>query len=130
MANLDSLSNTGQLAAQLAGQLRASVSAPQGGNSLPQSGSTGGTAPAQAPSAAQIDAAVSRLSDFVQSVQRDLSFNVDDATGKTVVIVRDSKTDEVVRQIPSEEVIQLAQNLRALQEQLESSKGNLLEVRV
>ncbi len=130
MANLDSLSNTGQLAAQLAGQLRASVSAPPGGNVLPPGGSTGAAAPAETPSAAQIDAAVSRLSDFVQSVQRDLSFNVDDATGKTVVIVRDSKTDEVVRQIPSEEVIQLAQNLRALQEQLESSKGNLLEVRV
>ena len=129
MANLDSLNSSGQLAAQLAGQVRASVAAP-GGNSLPPPGSGGAPAPVEAPSTAQIDAAVSRLSDFVQSVQRDLSFNVDDATGKTVVIVRDSKTDEVVRQIPSEEVIQLAQNLRELQEQLESSKGNLLEVRV
>jgi flagellar protein FlaG len=45
-------------------------------------------------------AAVTRLNEFVQNVQRNLEFKVDDATGCTVVTVRDAQTDEVVRQIP------------------------------
>ena len=66
-------------------------------------------------------------------MQRDLSFSVDDSTGETIITVIDSKTDEVVRQIPSEYVVRLAQNLNELQEALSSangSKGNLLEIRV
>jgi flagellar protein FlaG len=55
---------------------------------------------------------------------------VDDNTGDTVIVVKDRQTDEVVRQIPSEDVLQLAQKLLELQEELEGSKGNLLEVRV
>ena len=137
MANLDGLNTSGQLAAQLARQSRpqnsttTTANVAQSGNTLPQEG--GGSANSVSnpqPTAREIESVVAKLSDFVQAVQRDLSFTVDDNTGDTVIVVRDSKTDEVVRQIPSEDLLQLAQNLRDLQEKLESSKGNLLEVRV
>ena len=77
-----------------------------------------------------IEVAVAKLSDFVQSVQRNLSFSVDDITGDTVITVTDRQTEEVVRQIPGQYLLDLARNLNELQEKLESSKGNLFEARV
>ena len=60
----------------------------------------------------KLDDAVSRLNDFVQSVQRDLEFEVNDETGQTVVRVIDQQTEEVVRQIPDELALRLAENLQ------------------
>lgn len=60
----------------------------------------------------ELNQAVSRLNDFVQSVQRDLEFDVNDDTGQTVVRVIDQQTDEVVRQIPDELALKLADNLQ------------------
>lgn len=62
-----------------------------------------------------VDDAVARINDFVQTVQRDLRFSVDDATGRTVVKVIDSETDQVVRQIPADEILAIAENLQELQ---------------
>lgn len=59
----------------------------------------------------QLSAAVSKLNDYVQSVQRDLSFSVDKDTGQTVVKVYDAKTQEVIRQIPAEETLRLAASI-------------------
>ena len=61
---------------------------------------------------AELNQAVSRLNDFVQSVQRDLQFDVNDETGETVVRVVDQQTDEVVRQIPDDLALKLAENLQ------------------
>jgi flagellar protein FlaG len=64
-----------------------------------------------APSSEQLDAAVSKLNDYVQNVQRTLSFSVDKDTGVTVVKVIDTQTNELVRQIPAENVLKLAADL-------------------
>ena len=54
---------------------------------------------------------VSNLNQLVRDLHRELRFSVDDASGDTVIKVIDSKTDEVLRQIPSEEVMRLRQRL-------------------
>ncbi|MEH6558619.1 MAG: flagellar protein FlaG [Oceanicoccus sp.] len=59
----------------------------------------------------QLQTAVSQLNDYVQSVQRTLSFSVEEVTGITVVQVLDSETDELIRQIPAEETIKLAASI-------------------
>ncbi len=64
------------------------------------------------PTQTELGQAVDELNGFVQSVQRQLQFRVDDTTGRTVVKVIDRETDEVIRQIPPEEVLRLAQYLR------------------
>lgn len=69
------------------------------------------TSESQAVKQAKLDDAVSRLNDFVQSTQRDLYFNYDDDLGKTIVTVVDRRTDEVIRKIPSEVALQLAEKL-------------------
>jgi flagellar protein FlaG len=60
--------------------------------------------------------AVSEINDFVQSVQRDLSFNMDEASGHTVIKVIDRDSGDLIRQIPSEEVLAIADHLRSVRE--------------
>ena len=48
------------------------------------------------------------LARFVKSINRDLQFRVDDASGRTVVTVLDGETQEVIRQVPSEELLRMA----------------------
>lgn len=54
---------------------------------------------------------VSELNNLVRDLHRELQFSVDVESGETMIKVVDSKTDEVVRQIPSEEVVRLRQRL-------------------
>ena len=60
----------------------------------------------------QLAVAVTQLNDYIQNVQRDLQFKTDDASGKTVVTVVDRQTSEVVRQIPDDVALSLAENLQ------------------
>ena len=61
----------------------------------------------------QLESAVSKISEFVQNFQRDLTFSVDKESGRIVIKVIDSKTKDVIRQIPSEVVLRLAKNLQS-----------------
>lgn len=62
--------------------------------------------------AEQLKEAVSQLNDYVQNVQRDLQFEVNNDLGQTIVRVVDQQTQEVVRQIPDEVALRLAENLQ------------------
>ncbi len=59
-----------------------------------------------------IDQAVTVLNNFVQNEQRDLLFSVDDGSGDMVVKVVDRHSGELVRQIPSQVVLDLAEKAR------------------
>lgn len=58
-----------------------------------------------------LDNVVSGLNDLVRELHRELKFSVDQESGETVIRVIDPVTDEVVRQIPSEELVQLRKRL-------------------
>ncbi|MDO6823320.1 flagellar protein FlaG [Marinobacter sp. 1_MG-2023] len=60
----------------------------------------------------ELDSAVSQLNDYVQNVQRDLQFEVDNDLGQTIVRVVDQQTQEVVRQMPDEVALRLAEKLQ------------------
>lgn len=65
------------------------------------------------PSDETLDKALGSLSAHVQNLHRSLQFSVDKGSGETVVRVVDSETKEVIRQIPSEEVLAIAERLRS-----------------
>ena len=44
--------------------------------------------------------------------QRALEFSIDEGSGRTVIKVIDKETEAVIRQIPSEEVLELSARLR------------------
>ncbi|NOQ76680.1 MAG: hypothetical protein GQ475_02585 [Methylococcaceae bacterium] len=66
--------------------------------------------------AENLQVAVSQINDYVQNLQRNLQFTVDEESGKDVVTVIDSQSEEVIRQIPSEEALELARRLAANKE--------------
>jgi flagellar protein FlaG len=67
---------------------------------------------ADTPKATDIEQAVTEINDYVQSVQRDLHFSVDEDSGLTVIRVRDKESGELIRQIPEDIFLSLAQNLK------------------
>ncbi|MHA6196501.1 flagellar protein FlaG [Pseudomonas wadenswilerensis] len=60
----------------------------------------------------ELQEAVKGLQDYVQSLQRNLEFSVDESTGTTVVKVVARDSGEVIRQIPSETALELAKSLQ------------------
>lgn len=59
----------------------------------------------------ELDSAVASMQSYAQSVKRNLDFHLDDSSGRVVVQVIASDSGEVIRQIPSEEALELAANL-------------------
>jgi len=55
--------------------------------------------------------AVSRLNEQMQSKGRDLSFSIDERIDRAIVTVRSLKTGELVRQIPTEDMVRLAHSI-------------------
>ena len=51
------------------------------------------------------------VNDFVKPLNSALQFNIDDSTGLTVVKVIDTDTKDVIKQIPSEDMLALAKAL-------------------
>ncbi|NMX52154.1 MULTISPECIES: flagellar protein FlaG [Pseudomonas] len=68
-------------------------------------------APAVEPQRVALEKAVTDIREFVQASQRNLDFSIDDTTGRVVVKVIATDSGEVIRQIPSETVLKLAQDL-------------------
>lgn len=86
-------------------QPRQNVAASQG-NSLPQESD------AAKVSKEDLQQAVSQLNDSIQQVQRGLLFSVDDSSGETIVRVVDTETEEVIRQMPSEEALRISRSIK------------------
>ncbi|MDX1812082.1 MAG: flagellar protein FlaG [Gammaproteobacteria bacterium] len=58
-----------------------------------------------------IEAAVNKIREYADQYKRDIRFSIDDDSGQTIVKLLDSN-DKVLRQIPSEEVLNLAKSLK------------------
>ena len=77
------------------------------GNTTPPSGN-------ESPQTQPIDTAksIERLTEFLSNNARGLRFSVDDTSGRTIVTVVNPNSGEVIRQIPTEEMVQVANALR------------------
>jgi uncharacterized FlaG/YvyC family protein len=71
----------------------------------------------------KLEDVVSELNQMMSSVQRDLSFSIDENSGREVISIYEKGTDILIRQLPSEEALKILENLTQL-------KGLLLEVDV
>ena len=64
-----------------------------------------------APDRESLERALEELGEASQSVRRDLEFQVDDGSGRVVITVLDSESQEVIREIPPEKLLAMAENL-------------------
>jgi flagellar protein FlaG len=56
-------------------------------------------------------AVAAQIESFLRNNGREVQFSIDSDSGRTVVSIRDANTGDVIRQIPSEEILRLAQSI-------------------
>lgn len=71
----------------------------------------------------QIKQAVQDIQGIVDNLAHNLQFSIDEDTGRTIIKVLDVHTDEVIRQIPTEEAIEIARTLNKVQGLLFNDKA-------
>jgi flagellar protein FlaG len=60
---------------------------------------------------AALQDALERVKEKISTAGADLRFETDKETGRTIVQVVDAQTNEVIRQIPSDEMLAIARNI-------------------
>lgn len=74
------------------------------------------SAPAQQPvSQEAVAAAVQSANAYVQSISSRLQFSLDQDSGRTIVKMIDTETEEVLRQFPSEEMLAISKSIDRMQ---------------
>ncbi|MEZ5565136.1 MAG: flagellar protein FlaG [Gammaproteobacteria bacterium] len=86
------------------------------GKTVPVSGQKLPAAPP--PTHEQVRQAVEQIQSYLNDSQRQLEFQIDDGSGRTVVRVVNPDTHELIRQIPSEEVLTLSRAMSTTSGQL------------
>jgi flagellar protein FlaG len=104
------LNRVGQ-AQQVSGTRPVSGQGDQEGGPQGLQGPTAGADQDPAPEERELGGTVSDLNDLVQHLRRELQFSVEEESGTLVVKIIDKETDEVVRQIPPEDLLVLKQRL-------------------
>jgi len=66
------------------------------------------------PTAERVKQAAQKVAAFVNATPSDIKFMVDDSTGQYYFKVVDAVTHKVIRQVPSEEVLAMAQRLQQI----------------
>src|SRR5688572_6638464 len=79
--------------------------------------------PPPAPTQEEVREAIKEIQRNVGNSSTSLQFSVDSATGRTIVSIIDAETNEIVRQIPTEEVMKLARALDGMQGLLVNKKA-------
>ncbi len=85
---------------------------------------------ADKPQQREIEDAVAEINDAVVSQGRQLNFSVDEDSNRSVVKVTDSETGELIRQVPSDEVLKLARRLQDMQSDVGAAVGVLFNKEV
>ena len=115
-ANPDALSKSVAVSVPARSQSRQTMSQANG-NDLPLQ-------KASQVSAEELQNVVKRLNEHVQLINRNLQFSVDEQSGRSVIRVVNAETQELVRQIPSEEALRIAHNI---QEQTAKAAGLIFQ---
>ena len=63
----------------------------------------------------KLETAVKAVKEFIQPMTGSLEFTLDEESGETVIKITDPSTKELIRQIPSKEMLEIAQALDRLQ---------------
>jgi flagellar protein FlaG len=81
------------------------------------------SAPQARPAKVDVQTAIQQLEAAATNYNVNLNFSVDKDTGRTVIRVIDASTNEVLRQLPPEEILDLAASMEAIAGRLLSVKA-------
>ncbi|WP_395344363.1 flagellar protein FlaG [Ningiella sp. W23] len=74
-----------------------------------------------------LSSTIQSAGEFLQARGTAISFSVDEATERQVVTIKDAANGDVIRQIPSEEVLSFAQRMQELSSDVGKSVGVLID---
>ena len=77
-----------------------------------------------------IESAVDNMNELLQVRNRQLQFQVDSESNRTVISVLDQESGETIRQIPSEDVLQLIARMREAGSTLDGAVGVLIDSKI
>jgi flagellar protein FlaG len=66
------------------------------------------------PTSEDVEGAVKNANHFLEQISRELRFERSETDGQIVVQVKDQKTGSVIRQFPSEEMLQIAKDIERM----------------
>lgn len=78
----------------------------------------------------QLSEAIETVASFIEPQIRNVNFTQDDSTGQRVIQVFDAESDELIKQFPSDEILELAERIRGLQEEIVDKTGILIDDKV
>ncbi len=61
----------------------------------------------------ELEKRIDEVNEFIASLNKGLSFRFDDESGRRVVTVLDTSTGDIIKQIPSEEMLEILRRLAA-----------------
>ncbi|WP_018690738.1 flagellar protein FlaG [Algicola sagamiensis] len=70
-----------------------------------------------------LEQTITAINELVPITNTTLQFRVDEDAGKQIVTVFDAETDDVIRQIPSEEFLKVAKKIQQLADELGNATG-------
>jgi flagellar protein FlaG len=59
----------------------------------------------------RIESVTRQIDSFLRSMNKSLQFRLDESSGRMIVSICDAETGEVIRQVPGEEALRIAQDL-------------------
>lgn len=101
----------------------AARSAPPRSSAIAVDTSTAVAQTSKAPDAAQVKEAVKNINDSLQTLAQGVVFSIDEKSNSTIVKVIDQETQEVLRQIPSKEALEIARALGSVSGMLIKQKA-------
>ncbi|WP_286233297.1 flagellar protein FlaG [Thalassotalea sediminis] len=78
----------------------------------------------------EIQTAFEEISEFMQIYNRNVNFSMDEQSEKTVIKVFDTESNELIKQFPSDELIELAQKIKGLRQDIDLKSGIFLDEKV
>lgn len=78
----------------------------------------------------QLLSAIDVVSSFLEPQIRNVNFTQHESSGKTIVKVFDTQSKELIRQFPSNELLDLAEKIKGLQTEVASKTGILIDDKV
>lgn len=79
------------------------------------------------PSEDEINNALGIVSNFMAATLKNIDFSNDSSSGKTVIKVFDKETKELISQFPSDKIISMAEKIKSLHQEIESTSGLLVD---
>ena len=81
-------------------------------------------------SAGDLTDAIETVSSFIEPQIRNVNFTQDDSSGQTVIKVFDAQSRELIKQFPSDEILELAERIKGLQDEVVDRTGILIDDKV